>query len=152
MRLSTDYIVIHCSATSPEWDIGAAEIRDLHRGYGQVTTGPWVGLMRNGWKDIGYHFVIRRNGKVETGRPQQAVGAHAFGHNNNSIGICLVGGTTAQCIAECNFTRAQWATLENLVYAQKDSWPNATVLGHRDLPGVNKACPSFDAASWWYNR
>jgi N-acetylmuramoyl-L-alanine amidase len=50
---------------------------------------------------------------------------------------------------ESNFTHAQWRTLEAVVKDQKKMHPDAKVLGHRDLPNVNKACPSFDALAWW---
>jgi N-acetylmuramoyl-L-alanine amidase len=131
-------ILIHCSATPETMDIGAKEIRDWH-----VNT--------NGWQDIGYHYVIRRDGRQELGRPESEPGSHAAGHNANSIGVCMVGGTDAndKAKAECNFTRQQWASLDRLVTNLKQRHPNAEVLGHRDMPRVSKACPTFDAKAWW---
>lgn len=133
-------IVIHCSATDDDVDIGVAEIRKWH--------------LDKGWSDIGYHWVIRRDGTVEKGRPEDVAGAHAEGHNAHSIGVCMVGGVEAddKMKAECNFTRAQWAALPTVVHQLLARYPESVVLGHRDLPGVTKACPCFDARAWWYGK
>lgn len=134
IRRSTDYLVIHCSATPGTLDIGAKEIRGWH--------------LQKGWSDIGYHFVIRRNGRVELGRPENLVGSHVQGHNANSLGICLVGGTDAKQRPENNFTAEQWASLQTLLMRLTQKYPNAKILGHRDFPKVAKACPCFDAIKW----
>lgn len=128
------YLVIHCSATPPSMDIGAKEIDKWHKGLG--------------WAGIGYHFVIRRNGEVETGRPLEKPGAHVSGHNANSIGICLVGGVDGKNRAENNYTPEQWLSLEKTIHALKARWPNAVIQGHRDFPNVKKDCPCFDAKQW----
>lgn len=139
MRKRTDFIVVHCSATPPSQDIGADEIREWHKA--------------RGWRDIGYHHVIRRNGKLEIGRPPMAVGAHARGYNAVSVGICLVGGVDDEGKPEANFTRAQYARLEDLVRNMVRLYgPDVAVVGHRDLPDVSKACPSFCVPCWWNNR
>lgn len=128
-------IVIHCSDTPAGMDIGAAEIRQWH------TDPPPKG---RGWKDIGYHWVIRRNGNIEAGRPESEVGAHVEGHNANSIGVCMVGGGKGIC----NFTLEQWHALGVLITNSIEAYPNAAVCGHRDLNPA-KQCPSFDARAWW---
>jgi len=134
-RKKTDWIVIHCSATRPTQDIGAKEIRKWHKD--------------KGWIDIGYHFVIRRNGVVEKGRPVDDIGAHVAGYNSNSVGVCLVGGIGENSFApENNFTKAQWSALKALVADLVKRYPNAKVQGHRDFPKVAKACPCFDAKPW----
>lgn len=135
-RKSTKYIVLHCAATRPEQDIGAKEIRAWHKA--------------KGWQDIGYHYVIRRDGTVEKGRSETAIGAHVGGHNSNSLGICLVGGVSSKDfrVAENNFTPAQWQSLESLVAVLCRKYPGAVIIGHRDFPKVAKACPSFDARMW----
>lgn len=130
-----DYIVLHCSATKVSADIGAAEIRDWH-------------VRGNGWRDIGYHYVIRRSGQVEPGRPLDQTGAHVSGHNSNSIGLCLVGGIGAAGQAENNFVPAQWEALKALVARLKRQFPRARIQGHRDFPNVKKDCPCFDAIAW----
>jgi len=72
------YIVLHCSATPVSMDVGVAEIRKWHKA--------------KGWKDVGYHFVIKLSGKLEYGRPLQQIGSHVLGYNRASVGICYVGG------------------------------------------------------------
>jgi len=132
-------IVIHCAYTRPDMDVGAAEIRRWH-----VDPPP----KGNGWADIGYHFVIRRDGTLEIGRPLARAGAHVTNHNANSIGICLVGGMRQDGRgAESNYTQKQWDALEGLVKDLVQRFPNARVLGHSDL--ANRACPVFDVAAWW---
>lgn len=128
-------LVIHCSATPAKNYVDAAVIDRWHRA--------------KGWLRIGYHYVIKRDGELEKGRDISVVGAHVEGHNAKSIGICMVGGMDADNIrAENNFTHAQWATLKTLVYQLMTSFPDATVLGHRDFPNVHKDCPSFDVRTW----
>tara|TARA_R110000868_G_scaffold266298_1_gene525363 strand:- start:361 stop:801 length:441 start_codon:yes stop_codon:yes gene_type:complete len=136
IRASTSFIVIHCAATRPSQDVGAADIRKWHKA--------------KGWADIGYHWVIRRNGKVEKGRAENLVGAHEPTRNRNSVGICLVGGVNEKDFtkAENNFTPEQWTALEKLVKDVQTRYPKTKVMGHRDCPGVRKACPSFDAIAW----
>ncbi len=133
------YLVVHCSATPADMDIGAKEIKQWHR--------------EKGWLDIGYHYVITRDGDVETGRPEDIPGAHARGYNQVSLGICMVGGTKKdKRTQENNFTEAQFATLRRLLEGLESDYPNAEVIGHRDLPGVIKGCPSFDAGGWYYDE
>ena len=132
-------VIIHCSATKPGMDIGAAEIRKWH-------------VDGNGWNDIGYHYVIRRSGEIEKGRSEHIAGAHVAGHNGDSIGVCLVGGIDDKGKPDANFTAAQWAALDHLVtQLTKVSYPGATVSGHRDWTDA-KACPSFDVRAWWGGR
>ena len=130
-------IIIHCSATKPDMDIGAAKIKEWH------TAAPPKG---NGWSDVGYHEVITRSGDIEEGRSLGIAGAHTRGHNRDSIGICLVGGVDESGKPEDNFTDPQYRSLERLVRTYKSSFPTATVHGHNEFS--NKACPSFDVQSW----
>lgn len=132
---SIDKIVIHCSATPPSMDIGAVAIDEWHR-------------IENRWSGIGYHKVIRRNGAVEQGRDLERVGAHAKGHNSHSIGICMVGGVNSEGKAENNFTLHQFSALLDELIALTADYPDAVIVGHRDLPGVRKSCPCFDVSAW----
>lgn len=75
-------------------------------------------------------------------------GAHARGFNHLSIAICLVGGIDDKGKPEANFTPEQMRELRTLLDELLARYPNAKVLGHRDLPNVNKACPSFDVRAW----
>ncbi len=121
-------IIIHYAWTPADMDIGADEIREWH-------------LARD-FQGIGYHFVIRRNGKVERGRPLDQQGAHARGHNEDSIGICLIGGKP-----EFNFTRQQLSVLEMLVFSMTKAFSIEEVGGHRDYAASK--CPGFDVREWW---
>lgn len=132
-RKSTDYIVIHCSATKEHMDVDAALIRKWH-------------VNENGWRDIGYHYVIRRNGEIELGRNVKDTGAHASGYNHKSIGICMVGGMAEDNSAENNFTDKQWTALTDRVKSILVDYPNAKVIGHNEIS--KKECPSFDVQKW----
>ena len=138
MNRVIDKIIIHCADTFAHMDIGAADIRKWH-------TDPKP--KGNGWSDIGYHFVIRRNGEVEKGRALEVKGAHCYGQNANSIGICMAGGKGKDMRAECNFTREQWAALGGLVDRLVIQYPGAEIYGHNEFS--NKECPTFDVRSWW---
>ena len=131
------YLVVHCSATRPSMAWTVADIDRAHRA--------------GGWVMVGYHYVIRRDGTLDRGRPDDMVGAHEPRVNRRSLGICLVGGV-AQAdgwTPECNFTPEQFATLRALLEELQERHPGAQILGHRDIPGVRKACPCFDTRAWW---
>ena len=132
-RKSTDYIVIHCAATKASMDIGLTEIRKWH-------------VQDNGWRDVGYHYIIRRNGEVELGRSNRDTGAHAAGYNHKSISLCMVGGMAEDNSAENNFTAQQWTALLDLVKQLKSHYPDADVIGHNEIS--EKECPSFDVQKW----
>ena len=135
-RSKTDYIAIHCSATSEKQNFGAADIDKWHRS--------------KGWACIGYHYVIKRDGTIEEGRKESQIGAHVADWNAVSLGICMIGGVDADDMtkAEDNFTTAQYASLITLLKKLKVKYPKAKVQGHRDFPNVHKACPSFDVAEF----
>lgn len=129
-------LVIHGSWTPEEMDIGAAEIRRWH-------------TVDNGWRDIGYHGVIRRDGMYEDGRPEKYKGAHAGRYNSGSMGVCLIGGKLGDGW-ENNYTEEQFMTLKGVVnwWAAVYSIPMDRVVGHCDLPGVSKLCPGFSVKKW----
>lgn len=133
-RKSTDFIAIHCSASQPDPKIGAREIDRWHR--------------QRGFLMIGYHYVIKADGTQESGRDADSIGAHTVDYNANSIGICMVGGVDAKNVPANNFTPEQFARLEDLLRVLKQKFPKAVIQGHRDFPGVRKACPSFDVREW----
>ena len=125
------HLVVHCAATRPSQNIGVLTIRKWH--------------MDKGWSDIGYHWVIRRDGTLETGRPEKRSGAHVRGHNSHSVGICLVGGINEDSLRpEMNYTKSQWSALKRLLTHKQIQYPDAEIMGHRDFPGVAKACPCMD--------
>lgn len=122
-------IIIHCSSTYARMDWGAEEIRECH-------------VKENGWDDIGYHWVIRRNGAIEPGRSEYYAGAHCTGHNSKAVGVCFVGGLGDNGKPEDNFTKAQFDSGARLVKALMERFPNAKVYGHSDF--ADKACPVFN--------
>ena len=122
-------IIIHCSATPEGRDYTVADIDRWHRA--------------RGWRGIGYHYVIYRDGSVHAGRPVEQIGAHCTGHNANSIGICYIGGVSADGkTPKDTRTPAQRIALRELVEELRAKYPGATVHGHREF--APKACPSFD--------
>lgn len=129
------FLAVHCSATPGDRDVTAADIGRWHT--------------NQGFTGIGYHYVIRRNGQVEPGRRLDQRGAHVAGFNHCSIGICLVGGVDKAMKPENNFTNAQMDSLREVLTGLQKRFPKAVIQGHRDFPGVAKACPSFDVGAWW---
>ena len=128
-----DEIIVHCTATPEGKDFTVQQIRDWH-------------VKWNGWRDIGYHFVVYRNGDVMPGRPIAQPGAHCAGHNTHSIGVCYVGGCAADGkTPKDTRTPIQKTALRQLLKRLKAAYPQAKIHGHRDF--ANKACPSFDATS-----
>ena len=128
---SVEFIVVHCSATGPQHAWTVKDVDLAHR--------------QRGWNGCGYHFVIRRDGVVEEGRPLNLPGAHVEGYNARSVGVCLIGGASADLKRpECNFTTAQGPALSGLLVALRKQFPRAVVVGHRGIPGVRKDCPSFN--------
>ena len=135
-----DEIIVHCSATRPEWMEGRplaekrAEIKRWH--------------LARGWDDIGYHWLIDRDGKVMAGRPETVPGAHVEGHNAGTIGVCLIGGFGS---AETDpfglhFAVAQDASLRQLIQGIGMRTPIRRVSGHNEYAA--KACPGFNVPSW----
>ena len=128
------FLTIHCAATPEGRDVKAATIS----GWDEAKFG-----------QTSYHHVIELDGTdVRTLRDDQR-GAHVGGANTGNIGICYVGGMDAHMAAPKDTrTAAQKATLLRLVRAYQAAHPGIIVRGHRDWPGVKKACPSFDVAKW----
>jgi N-acetyl-anhydromuramyl-L-alanine amidase AmpD len=130
------YLVVHGAFTPPSFDIGAEEIREWH--------------LQKEWDDIGYHYVIRRDGKLERGRSLEYQGAHVLGHNHESIGICLVGGASIDGTEwEFNYTRPQLVRLEVVARVFTPPSRPLIVTGHLNLD-ANRQCPGFNVGEWWY--
>jgi N-acetylmuramoyl-L-alanine amidase len=137
MAVQLTHITVHCSATKPSVYVDRAVIDRWHRA--------------KGWLGIGYHFVIKRDGIVEAGRPLDKVGAHVERHNVGNIGICMAGGLKeSDGSPEDNFTHEQYHALALLLQAltAQHGISQDHILGHRDWPNVAKACPCFDVKSW----
>lgn len=143
MREITD-IVVHCSFTKPRVGqnprIGVAEIRKWH-------TDPKPD--GRGWRDVGYHYIIKRDGTLQLGRPIEQVGAHVRGVNLHSIGICLIGGMEKRTGKAVNdYTPNQWQTLRMVVGGLAIQFPDSVISGHNNFT-KSKTCPNFDVREWW---
>jgi len=136
-------IIIHCSATRADWMERypiAAKVDEIRRWH----------ISDRGWKDIGYHYLIDRNGTVATGRPVEQVGAHVAGHNTGTIGVCLIGGhgSSETDRFDQNFTAAQDKALRTLLADLKRQYKGIVkISGHNQYAA--KACPGFNVASWY---
>ena len=124
-------IVVHCSAVKPDQKSSAAQIDTWHR-------------QRGFHLGIGYHYVIRRDGTIEPGRPEWMVGAHCLNHNAHSIGICYEGGLNIRGQPADTRTAEQKTTMQQLLEELHQRYPRALIVGHHDL-NPQKACPCFDA-------
>ena len=145
-----DYIVVHCTATPEGQSKTVEQIRAEHK--------------KQGWSDIGYHYVVDLQGNVRLGRDVDISGSHVSGYNSYSIGVVYVGGLEndprkpySQLKAKDTRTNAQKAALMSLLIDLRRLYPNAKIVGHRDFSkdkngnGIIdpweriKECPSFDA-------
>lgn len=145
MRPITE-IIVHCAATHPTWwdsktvEQKRDEIRRWH-------------VEDNKWGDIGYHWVIDRDGSRAPGRDEATIGAHCKGHNAQTIGICLMGGHGSNEDDEFadNFTREQDSALRRLIAEIKERHPTIKkVTGHNEYAA--KACPGFRVARWMAHK
>ena len=127
-RTETKYVVVHCADTPPEMDGDAKEIRRWH-------------VEERGWEDIGYHYIIKRDGTLELGRNIELQGAHAVAVNSNSVGISLVGRGD-------NFLEDQYFTLHNIIQTLMDTYPGVEVIGHSDVEPKKPYCPGFNVKQW----
>lgn len=125
-------IIIHCSAVGPEQKSSVKDIDRWHR--------------QRGWKNgCGYHYVVRRDGTIETGRPLEMVGAHCQNHNQHSIGVCYEGGLNAEGKPADTRTEAQKTAMRQLLERLHKQFPRTLIVGHNVFNPL-KACPCFDAA------
>jgi hypothetical protein len=118
-------IIIHCSDSPQDRGDNAETIHFWHK--------------EGGFDGIGYHDVILESGEIDKGRPLYWTGAHAKGHNTDTIGICLIG--------EDEFTPQQMAALHYLLYQYRVKYPKAKIVGHNELDPT-KECPGFDVQEW----
>lgn len=123
-------IILHCSATPEGKDFTVEDITRWHK--------------ERGFRTIGYHYVVYRDGTVHNGRPVEQIGAHCYGHNKNSIGVCYIGGLMADGkTSKDTRTTEQKEALYQLCYDLMDRFD----IGMEDIHCHNeydkKACPSF---------
>ena len=129
-------IVIHCSAVRTNQTSSVAQIDTWHR--------------QRGFKlGIGYHYVVRRNGQIEQGRPEWMVGAHCKNHNKYSIGVCYEGGLNCLDLPADTRTPEQKAALRQLLTELHSRYPKAVIVCHHDLNPM-KDCPCIESVTKEY--
>ena len=129
-------IIVHCSANRAGSALRMADIDSYHRSLG------WIGC--------GYHYVIPTDGTIEPGRPEEMVGAHCKSHNRHSIGVCYIGGLSKDGKPADTRTDAQRIALRNMLERLRRRYPDALIVGHRDLD-PQKVCPCFDVANEYHD-
>jgi len=128
------FLTIHCAATPEGRHVTTAQICEWDRAkFGQTS----------------YHWVVELDGLTYQTLKDDQKGAHVGGHNTGNIGICYIGGMDANMKAPKDTrTDAQKKSLLTLIRTYKARYPGIIIRGHRDWPGVKKACPSFDVKAW----
>ena len=134
-------VIVHCSATRPNWMQGQspqAKVDEIKRWH----------VEDNGWSDIGYHWIIDRDGSIVKGRPMEKMGAHTRGKNKDTLAICLIGGHggSASDELEDNFTFDQDCSLIAVMSGLVAEIGELKVSGHNEY--ASKACPCFDVREW----
>ena len=119
-------IILHCSATEAGINHDEDDVRRWHKD--------------RGWADVGYHFVITLDGKVQMGRSWEDIGSHTKGHNNDSLGVCYIGGMKDGRPKD-TVTPEQDKSIRNLIAALRTIFGPLKLHGHNEF--ANKACPSF---------
>lgn len=142
-RKSTALIVLHCTETPEGKEQTVKDIDRLHR--------------KRGLNGLGFHYLVHLDGAVSSGRPEEVVGAHAQNHNANSVAVAYVGGTDKSGAAKDTRTAAQKACLKALIEHLRKQYPEAAVVGHRDILQNNgradpfktlNECPCFEASEY----
>ena len=128
-RGETDFVVVH-------------HVGDITRDVSAEEIHGWQ--LNNGWAGIGYHYVIRKDGSIERGRPRTAIGSHCYGSNSVSLGICVVGDFMQE---EPN--DAQLDSLKNLLADLMDIYmlepSRETIVGHYEK--CETSCPGDNMKS-----
>jgi|TARA_R110000803_G_scaffold24272_1_gene58699 N-acetylmuramoyl-L-alanine amidase len=125
-------VILHCSATPEGREVSVEDIRSWH------TDPPPRG---NGWSDIGYHYVIHLDGLTEMGRPVSIQGAHTSGENEDSVGVCYIGGLDTSMAPKDTMTVPQEIAFVELVKSLRLIFGELSIHGHNEYS--TKACPSF---------
>ena len=120
-------VIVHGSETQSNKNIGSIEINNIHK--------------KLGHDGIVYHYVIRRDGRLQRGRPADRESEHTNSHNKFSLAVCLVGGINLPTgdvnpldnRSESAFTREQFTTLEIFLETFFMKVPGGLVFGHNEL-------------------
>ena len=125
------HIVVHCTATPQD-----ATVESIQRYWRNVL----------GWKSPGYHIIVKPDGSEVRLSPDENPTNGVAGHNATSLHVSYIGGVGPDGKKPVdNRTVGQRIALRRIIKAWRAKYPSATVKGHRDFPGVTKACPCFDA-------
>ncbi len=130
--MDVEYIIVHGTFTPAHMDVSVGDLERWH-------------VKENGWSKVGYHRLINRGGRVESILPLDEPGIHAAGFNDRSVGIALAGGQSkfnGEAVWDFNYTPYQMAVLTRELIAFKAFFPNAEVVGHRDVD--DRRCPGFE--------
>lgn len=138
-------IIVHTTATRANWMAGSptsAKVSEIRRWH----------VQDNGWSDIGYHYLIDRDGAVATGRPLERTGAHTMGRNTGTIGVALIGGHGGSETDQFSdhYTPEQEAALVGLIDDLNKRFGKLELSGHNQWAA--KACPCFNVPNWWASR
>ena len=133
-KRTINLIVVHCSATRVNQNFSIEDLEACHKA--------------RGFAEIGYHYYITKDGYLYPCRPESEIGAHAKHYNAHSIGICYEGGLDKDGNPADTRTPAQKQTMESLLQSLSLDYPDAEIIGHRDVPWVKKSCPCFDVKKW----
>ena len=128
---SIKYLVVHCTATPQATTIESIK-------------NHWANVL--GWKTVGYHYIIKADGQIVQLQPIDKPTNGVKGYNKECVHVCYIGG-----MINDNRTKQQKAALTQVLTGLKQQFPTAIIQGHRDFPGVAKACPQFDAKNEYKN-
>jgi len=131
-----EYIAVHCTATPQTTSISSIS------NYWKTTLG---------WKMPGYHFIVKPDGEIVQLLDIAKVSNGVGGWNSKLINISYIGGVDGSGKPTDNRTEAQKKAILTKLKELKVLFPKAKIQGHRDFPGVKKACPSFDAKTEYKN-
>ena len=140
-------IILHCSASMAGVNLSANDIKAYH-------CNP-VKMGGRGWRNPGYHYVIRLDGTREVLLPEEFIANGVKGHNADSVHVCYVGGLMQrekgkgnseksgqpQVVAANTMTPAQHCAITELLHELHNRYPAATFHGHNEFAA--KACPGF---------
>jgi N-acetyl-anhydromuramyl-L-alanine amidase AmpD len=141
-------VVAHWTGTYNNQDIGSEEVHEWH--------------LARGWSGIGYHYIIRRDGRIQRGRPLNQQGAHAGdnGHNRYSIGVSMAGGYNCPSgtanpnsyISADSLTSQQMDSFNEFMRAFYEVWPGGQAWGHVDTDTKGKVDPGFSVPDYVQSR
>lgn len=131
------FIVVHCTATQP-----TATLEAIKKFWKE----------QRGWGDTpGYHYMIQRNGEIVQLLDESKESYGAYGHNAECVHLAYIGGVDKEGKQQDNRSDQQKHSMFDKLVALSEKYPEAKILGHRDFPGVAKACPCFDVKDWLKN-